>query len=287
MASAAAENLKYFGGALGVHAGLVLLLIAAGLFHRQPVQPSLTLTAVMVDRATLNQLRQQSEPAPPAPTPEPEAEAKLPEPDPAELQKQKAQEQAELLKKQQLQQQAEREKQLLLQKQVEAERQKQQLEVQRKAAEAEQKKQQQEAEKKRLADIQQKQREAEQKRQADAETKAQQSREAELNAQLAAEEGRASAVNAGLLNQYVALIQQRVMRYWIKPPTAKVGLECEVKVTQATGGTVLSVSVGRCNGDQAARSSIEAAVYAASPLPMPPDARLFDRNLTFLFRPTE
>jgi colicin import membrane protein len=285
MASATTENLKYLSGAIGIHVALVALLLAVGMIHRQPVQPSLSLTAVMVDRATLNQLQKQSEPTPPAP--EPQVPSKPPQPDPAELQKQKEQEQQELLKKQQLQQEAERQQQLLLQKQAEEAQKQKQLEDQRKAAEAEQKKQQQEAEKKRLADIQQKQREAEQQRQAEAEAKAQQARQAELNAQLAAEEERTSAVNAGLLNQYVALIQQKVMRYWIKPPTAKAGLQCEVKVTQATGGMVLSVALGRCNGDQAVRASIEAAVYQASPLPSPPDARLFDRNLTFVFKPTE
>lgn len=274
------NNLKYLSGALGIHALLAALLFGAALLPRKPIQPQLSLKAVMVDRATLNQLVKQSEPAV-----EPQREAKPAEPDQAELQRKK-QEEAEQLKQQQQKEQAEHEKQVVLQKQAEAEKQKE-LENQRKAAAAEQQRQQQEAEKKRVAEIQQKQREAELKRQADADARAQKTRETELAAQLAAEEGRANAVNAGLLNQYVAMIQQKVIRNWIKPPTAKAGLECEVKVTQAMGGTVLSVSVGRCNGDQAVRTSIEAAVNAASPLPAPPDARLFDRNLTFNFKPVD
>ena len=95
------------------------------------------------------------------------------------------------------------------------------------------------------------------------------------------------AANSGLLNQYVALIEQRVIRNWNKPPSARAGIECEVKVTQAPGGTVLSVQVGKCNGDTAVRQSIEAAVYRASPLPPPPDSRLFSRVLLIIFKPNE
>jgi colicin import membrane protein len=45
------------------------------------------------------------------------------------------------------------------------------------------------------------------------------------------------------------------------------------------------VSIGECNGDQAVRESIEAAVYRASPLPPPPDPALFDRSLKIRFKP--
>ena len=54
-----------------------------------------------------------------------------------------------------------------------------------------------------------------------------------------------------------------------------------------TGGEVVDVKVGRCNGDEAVRRSLEAAAYRASPLPQPPDPALFDRNLVVTFRPQE
>jgi colicin import membrane protein len=265
------DQFKYLGGALGIHALLGLLLIGFSWSSQQTVVPQLAIKAVMVDRATLNQLARQA-PAKPKVDDSLAQQAALEKRQEQERKQQEEQKQ-ELLREQE-QMRAETEKQ-------------QQLTEKRNAAAAEQKKQQQAAEKQRLADIQQKQRDAEVRRQADTEAKAQKAREAELSAQLAAEEGRANAVNAGLLNQYIALIQQKVIRSWIKPPTAKAGLECEVKVTQATGGTVLSVALGRCNGDQAVRTSIETAVQAASPLPTPPDARLFDRNLAFIFKPSE
>lgn len=95
------------------------------------------------------------------------------------------------------------------------------------------------------------------------------------------------AVNAGLLNQYIALLQQQFARNWNRPPSARPGIECKVTVRQAPGGTVLSVVIGECNGDAAVRQSIESAVYRSSPLPPPPDPRLFERDLVLWFRPAD
>ena len=90
-----------------------------------------------------------------------------------------------------------------------------------------------------------------------------------------------------MLNQYIAMIEQRVVRNWQRPSSARPGLECEVRVAQAPAGTVLSVQLGRCNGDAAVRQSIENAVMKSSPLPPPPDPRLFERNLVLVFKPLE
>ena len=92
-------------------------------------------------------------------------------------------------------------------------------------------------------------------------------REAELKRRLAEEERRDAAVDAGLLEQYIAQIQARIQRAWIRPPTARSGLNCVVHVTQVPGGEVVGVRVGECNGDEFVRQSIEAAVLKASPLP--------------------
>jgi colicin import membrane protein len=50
---------------------------------------------------------------------------------------------------------------------------------------------------------------------------------------------------------------------------------------------VTSAHVSQCNGDAAAKQSIENAVYRASPLPSPPDPALFERNLVIHFHPEE
>jgi colicin import membrane protein len=112
-------------------------------------------------------------------------------------------------------------------------------------------------------------------------------REAELNAQLAAEERLAAARASGQMAQYIAQITAKIERAWIRPPSATAGLQCEVRVTQVPGGAVTAVQVGRCNGDEAVKQSIEAAVYRASPLPQPPDPALFERNLVVTFRPEQ
>lgn len=127
---------------------------------------------------------------------------------------------------------------------------------------------------------------ADKKRQAN-EARLRKEREAELKRRLGEEEQRAAAVDAGLLAQYVAQIQARVQRAWIRPPTARAGLNCVVYVTQVPGGEVVGVRVGECNGDDYVRQSIEAAVYRASPLPKPADPSLFERNLKLEFKPDE
>ena len=123
------------------------------------------------------------------------------------------------------------------------------------------------------------------KRAADLKAKAE--REAELRRQLAEEE-HVSAVEASPARaQYIARLSSRIQNAWIKPPSARAGLDCVVNITQVPGGEVTSARVSQCNGDAAARQSIENAVYRASPLPPPPDPALFERNLVIHFHPAE
>jgi colicin import membrane protein len=110
-------------------------------------------------------------------------------------------------------------------------------------------------------------------------------READLQRSLAAE-AQTSAARAGpALANWEAQIAAKITRAWLRPPTARPGIECMLYVTQVPGGEVTQVSIGDCNGDQAVRESIQAAVYRASPLPPPPDPSLFDRNLKIDFKP--
>jgi colicin import membrane protein len=102
---------------------------------------------------------------------------------------------------------------------------------------------------------------------------------------LAAEQERRNAREAGLLDEYIRLIQNRIQQNWIRPASARPGLQCEVNVTQIPSGDVIDVRVGRCNGDDAVMRSIEAAVRRASPLPRPSVPALFERNLVVTFSP--
>ena len=58
-------------------------------------------------------------------------------------------------------------------------------------------------------------------------------------------------------------------------------------MTQVAGGEVTAAVVSSCNGDEAVRESIVAAVLRASPLPAPPAPELFERNLVIRFVPDD
>jgi len=233
--------------------------------HRpKPAPPALAIEATVVDSSTLP-----AKPPEPEPQPEPEPEpppAEPPEPTPEEIARQE----------QEAEQRRIYDEKLAEQRAQEAEQQR--VEVEKRAAEE-----------RRFAEVKRKE---EAKRAADAKRKAEEARqqaqrEAELRRQLEAEDRVRSAQASGLQASWVALIRARIERAWIRPPSARPGLDCTVFVTQVPGGEVVNVRVGACNGDRAVRDSIEAAVYRASPLPPPPDPALFERNLELTFRPTE
>jgi colicin import membrane protein len=166
---------------------------------------------------------------------------------------------------------------------------KQQREAEEKLAqEREQQRQQEEQDAKRKADEAKRQQQAKaaaDKKRKDLEARERKETEAELKKRLAEEERRSAAEDSGQLAEYIAQIQARIQRAWIRPPSAREGLRCIVNVTQVPGGEVVDVKMGECNGDDVVRQSIEAAVYRASPLPEPSDPALFERNLRLEFKP--
>jgi colicin import membrane protein len=125
----------------------------------------------------------------------------------------------------------------------------------------------------------------EKERQAEAQEQAQ--REEDLKRDLAAEEEAKKARAGPALASWKSQIEAKITRAWNRPATARAGIRCVLKVTQVPGGEVTNVSIGECNGDQAVRDSIQAAVYRASPLPPPPDPALFDRELVIQFTPED
>jgi colicin import membrane protein len=120
-----------------------------------------------------------------------------------------------------------------------------------------------------------------------AEQRARSDREAELRRQLAEEEHVDAVEASPLRDRYVASLQNAIQHAWIRPPSARVGVDCMVEVTQVPGGEVTGARVTQCNGDAAVRQSIENAVYRASPLPDPPDPALFQRHFAFRFKPND
>ena len=158
-------------------------------------------------------------------------------------------------------------------KQAEADRkQKEKEEAEReKRSEEEKERQRIEAEKKREDDIRRQREENERlRRDAEAEARAE---------EIEAEEGRFAAVDAGALAVYMAQIRQKIERNWSAPASAGAELKCSVRVRQVPGGEVTGVTILTCNGDEAVKRSVEAAIYKSSPLPEPSNPNLFDRNI--------
>ena len=250
-------------------------------FARKPQPAMLAIQAVVVDRSVLDRAARQQQ----------RERVQERERQQAEQRRQQERREAEQQAEQERQQEQKKRVDEQQRRQVEEQQQRERQEAERKAeaqAQADADRQRKvEAERKRVAEIERKQKEEAERRKAADDGRLQQQREAELRNQIEEEEGRSQAENSGLLNQYIAMIEQRIVRNWNRPPSARPGLECRVRVAQTPGGTVLSVQIDQCNGDAAVRQSIEAAVMRASPLPPPPDPRLFERNLVLVFKPLE
>lgn len=113
--------------------------------------------------------------------------------------------------------------------------------------------------------------------------------EEELKRTMSEEEGARNQMSdrqkASLTQQWVDLVRDKVSRKWIKPDSAKPGMECKVRVQQIPGGTVINVTISCNHSDTSFQRSIIAAVNLASPLPLPSDPSIFDREIEFIFKP--
>jgi colicin import membrane protein len=265
--------------------GLVIGALVYGVYaYKKPRMPTPTLAieGSIVEskdaKSTPPKAEEQPKPAPePEPEPAPEPQEGPPTPTPQELEQQKR-EAADALKKLDEDRLAQERK--VADEKAAAEKTATEQKVR---DEAERKKREQEAEAKKVADARKR---ADEKRKADEQRQAQE-RQAELQKSLEQEEHAARLRSSGALASWLGQIANRIQRAWIRPPSAKPGLDCMVYVTQVPGGEVTNVRVGECNGDAAVRQSIESAVLRASPLPPPPDPSLFDRNLEIRFIPAD
>ena len=276
---------------LGIHGVLLLIILLGGIvIPHKPTPSNLGIKATLIDPDAVRKMRRR--PPPPAPEARP---AEPPQPDPAVQKAEADRLQAERERK--LSEQKLVEQKLAEQKATEARRAEQKAADKQLAAKklaeqkaAEKKAAEQKAAEKKAADKVAADKAAAEKAEAQrraAEDKRRRAAQAELDRQLAEEDALLAAADSGALAEYVALIAQKVERNWVRPPSAKAGLECELSVTQIPGGQVTGVRIGNCPADDAVRRSIEAAVLRASPLPMPANQALFDRNLRFVFKPQE
>ncbi|MDC2964042.1 cell envelope integrity protein TolA [Gammaproteobacteria bacterium] len=89
---------------------------------------------------------------------------------------------------------------------------------------------------------------------------------------------------------YVANIQDQIVRKWSRPPTARNGMRCLLRVVLLPTGEVLQAIVEESSGNDAFDTSAVRAVFRASNLPVPEDNYLFEksfREFTLLFRPDD
>ncbi len=110
-------------------------------------------------------------------------------------------------------------------------------------------------------------------------------RRAQLQKEIAVEERARDARMASLLQQWTALVKQKVQSNWNEPASSPPDLSCKVQVEQVPGGTVTNAQVLSCNGDEAVKQSVVTAVLRSSPLPPPPDPSLFQRVFVLNFTP--
>ena len=167
-------------------------------------------------------------------------------------------------------------------KQAEAKK-KAEAEAKRKAEEKKKAEAKKQAEAKKKAEAE-KQRKAKEEAQRKAAEKEMQDRLAAEQEHLATQ--RRSAMQR-MIDEYVLYIQEKVQRSWIRPPSSGGELSCTVEVRLIPSGEVIDAQIVRSSGNAAFDRSVEAAVFKASPLPVPPDPDVMEqfRTLRFEFKP--
>lgn len=119
----------------------------------------------------------------------------------------------------------------------------------------------------------------------------QQRQERQLRELLAAQQAdaarKASAARASALGEYIGRIQAKVRGNWILPQDLQGNPEAIFLVIQLPTGEVLSTRLLKSSGNPAYDTAVERAILKSSPLPLPSDRALFDRELKLTFRPRD
>ena len=280
---------RAFSLAIGIHV-LMAVLVVLGTMRwepfRKPKNLGLTIEAVIVDTSEIRKQREEAKKA------VEHEDLRRQRAERLEQQKKREAEQkiqkdleAKQRREKELEAQHKRDAQDKLQKlRMERERklederlkQQQELETIRKQREAADKQRKLEAERLKQIEARRQNEAAEQRRQLEA---------AERKKQVEAEqrEFRAGQL-ATLSDKYQLAIQSVVTQNWLRPPTAQAGLRCTLKIVQIPGGEVISAAIaGKCNGDQATRRSIVAAVERVGILPYRGFEDAFEREIDFIF----
>ncbi len=277
--------------AVGVHV-LMASMVVLGTMNWKPFKPptltGMTIEAVMVDTGAIKKRREESRLEVERAVARNEArERRKKELQARDERLERERREAEAAEKKRLKQQAtvKREEDLRLQKMRKQQDQnrkdrlkKQQDELDRLRRQREQANRQVRIEEERLKQL-------DARRQAQADAQRQARAEADMRQQMANEQ---AEFRAGELatkgDEYYAAIQSQVTNNWFRPPTARPGLRCRLKIVQIPGGEVISAAIaGTCNADEATRRSLVAAVERAGSLPYRGFEKVFEREIDFIF----
>lgn len=90
-----------------------------------------------------------------------------------------------------------------------------------------------------------------------------------------------------LKETYISSIAAKVKDNWRTPAKISADAQCDLRITQTPTGSVSSVKVLNCNASATRqfKDAAEKAVYRSEPIPQPPIPELFERVITFEFKP--
>lgn len=91
---------------------------------------------------------------------------------------------------------------------------------------------------------------------------------------------------SALYGRYIGQINARIFRAWLRPRTAigSPSFSCRAHIDQDAHGNVKEVTLEACNGDARWQLSVVHAIQSSSPLPAPPDPRVFRHEVTVSFQ---
>lgn len=105
------------------------------------------------------------------------------------------------------------------------------------------------------------------------------------------EDAKQAERRASITNDFSSQIKQHVTDMWNYPRSiTNPNLEVKVRVNLLPTGQVMGVEIIRSSGQTVLDESVEKAIYSASPLPVPQDSVVFEREFrrfNMIFRPED
>jgi colicin import membrane protein len=279
---------KAFSLAVAVHV-LMAALVVLGTMNWKPFKPpaltGMTIEAVMVDTAAIKQRREQArQEAEKAAARKVEQDRREKELEARKERREREKLEAEAAEKKRQKDLAseKREEDLRLQRLRKKQEQDRKDRLRKQQEELDQVRKQREKAARQAKLDEEKLKQLDARRQADADAQRQAKAEADLQRQMANEFRAGQLATKG--DEYYAAIQSQVTNNWFRPPTARPGLRCRLKIVQIPGGEVISAAIaGKCNADEATRRSLVAAVERAGSLPYRGFEEVFEREIDFIF----